>query len=54
MSIPGQEKDIKLLNIIVQASDNDIGNIIWGLETYSREHFLLKGLGSFIHFPWYM
>lgn len=39
MSILGQEKDIKFLNIIVQASDKDVGNIIWGLETYSREHF---------------
>lgn len=53
MSMLCQEKDIKFLNIIVKASNKDIGNICWGLKTYSREHFfLLRDFKSFIHFPW--
>lgn len=44
-------KDIKLLNIIVKASNKNIGNIFWGLKIYSREHFLMKDFKSFIIFP---
>lgn len=43
-----QEKDIKFLNIIVKASNKDIGNICWGLKTYSREHFFYWGTSSLL------